>query len=153
MSNAPECSLPPCTCVGLRVCCSADPCDPCVCAQHPDDLDSLIYESLADPEYARALFAVMRDEHTAIFALYRRACDLLEQARPVLEHVSRGRGFLGVEPYPDATARRVLGAWIDADDLPIPEEHCTQHDRPMARCLALGSTHVVPLPSDHKEIP
>lgn len=28
----------------------------------------------------------------------------------ILEYVSRGRGFVDVEPYPDAKARRVLGA-------------------------------------------
>lgn len=28
---------------------------------------------------------------------------------PILEYVSRGKGYVGVEPYPDASARRVLG--------------------------------------------
>jgi len=32
----------------------------------------------------------------------------LRAARPVLEYVSRGRGFVDVEPYPDAGARRAL---------------------------------------------
>jgi hypothetical protein len=31
----------------------------------------------------------------------------LEDALPVIEYVSRGRGFFGIEPYPDARARRV----------------------------------------------
>jgi hypothetical protein len=39
--------------------------------------------------------------------------DRLREAIPVLEYVSRGRRFVDVEPYPDATARRVLGALED----------------------------------------
>lgn len=37
-----------------------------------------------------------------------------DEARAVLEYVSRGRRYVDVEPYPDATARRILGA-IGAD--------------------------------------
>ena len=36
-----------------------------------------------------------------------------ELARPVLEYVSRGRRFVGVEPYPDAQARRALGQILE----------------------------------------
>lgn len=32
---------------------------------------------------------------------------ILRQALPVVEYVSTGRGFVDVEPYPDARARRV----------------------------------------------
>ncbi|GAA2360944.1 hypothetical protein Cme02nite_38380 [Catellatospora methionotrophica] len=39
---------------------------------------------------------------------------LIARMRPVLEYVSRGRSFLGVDgPYPDATARRVLAQVAD----------------------------------------
>lgn len=31
----------------------------------------------------------------------------LIQAKPVVEYVSMGRGYIGVDIYPDATARRV----------------------------------------------
>jgi hypothetical protein len=35
---------------------------------------------------------------------------LLERALPIVRYVSMGRGFVGVEPYPDAAARALLGA-------------------------------------------
>lgn len=38
------------------------------------------------------------------------AADALGAARSIVEYVSRGRGFVDVEPYPDAAARAVLGA-------------------------------------------
>lgn len=44
-----------------------------------------------------------------------RLLEILEEARPVLEYVSIGRGGVGHQdkPYPDATARKVLGAMHD----------------------------------------
>jgi hypothetical protein len=40
---------------------------------------------------------------------------LIARMRPVLEYVSRGRSFVGVDgPYPDATARRVLAELTDS---------------------------------------
>lgn len=36
--------------------------------------------------------------------------DAYEGLVKVAQYVSRGRGFVGVEPYPDATARMALGA-------------------------------------------
>ncbi|TQS30024.1 hypothetical protein [Microbispora sp. KK1-11] len=38
----------------------------------------------------------------------------LERLVKVAEYVSRGRGFVGVEPYPDATARFALGAIMES---------------------------------------
>lgn len=34
----------------------------------------------------------------------------------VAEYVSRGRGYIGVEPYPDTTARMALGALPERTD-------------------------------------
>jgi hypothetical protein len=46
---------------------------------------------------------------------------LIARMRPVLEYVSRGRGYVGVEPYPDATARFALGALDDAAHAAAPQ--------------------------------
>lgn len=40
--------------------------------------------------------------------------DALRAAFPVVAYVSTGRSFVGVEPYPDATARRVAALIDDA---------------------------------------
>lgn len=45
---------------------------------------------------------------------------LLAEARDVLAYVSRGRGYVGVEPYPDVAARRILAAITDTGCLPDP---------------------------------
>ena len=42
------------------------------------------------------------------------ALKALEAAKPVLEYVSRGRRFVDVEKYPDATARRALGMFPES---------------------------------------
>lgn len=39
--------------------------------------------------------------------------EIIELARPVLQHVSRGRRAAFIDPYPDATARKALGAISD----------------------------------------
>ncbi|MGZ4745636.1 MAG: hypothetical protein ACXVYY_01000 [Oryzihumus sp.] len=45
---------------------------------------------------------------------YRTVPDVfMADAEKVLSYVSRGRGFVDVEPYPDALARKVLGALSD----------------------------------------
>lgn len=51
-------------------------------------------------------------EH-ALAAAYRELEALLAEATPILGYVSRGRGFVDVEPYPDAAARRVLGCFAE----------------------------------------
>lgn len=50
------------------------------------------------PRHADDQAAVLREQGLA-----------LDAARPVLEYVSRGRGYVDVTPYPDYTARRALG--------------------------------------------
>lgn len=45
-----------------------------------------------------------------------------EAARPVLGYVSMGRRYVDVEPYPDATARRVLANLVDALDATAPTQ-------------------------------
>lgn len=40
--------------------------------------------------------------------------ECIREALPVIEYVSMGRGYIGVKPYPDATARRVNAALRDA---------------------------------------
>jgi hypothetical protein len=37
------------------------------------------------------------------------AAERADAMRPIVEYVSRGRGFVDVEPYPDAAARAILG--------------------------------------------
>ncbi|GIH95343.1 hypothetical protein ACFFMN_23565 [Planobispora siamensis] len=50
--------------------------------------------------------------------------DLYDRLISIAAYVSRGRGYVGVEPYPDATARATLGA------LPAP----STGDTPEATC-------------------
>jgi hypothetical protein len=45
--------------------------------------------------------------------------------RKVLEYVSRGRRYVDVEKYPDATARRALGRILDEE----AAEAATEHER------------------------
>lgn len=49
-----------------------------------------------------------------------------EAAVPVLGYVAMGRDYIGVEPYPDATARRVLAVLVDALEATAP---ATAEDR------------------------
>lgn len=74
----------------------------------------------------------------------RQATETFAGAVDVLGYVSRGRRYVGVEPYPDAAARRVLGDLDDAGLLVGPWEPTEQAASPLEPLI-----RVVPgMPSD-----
>lgn len=81
-------------------------------------------QAIRERDFARELLEALEKEPAAVQLneqivanqkLARRAHeleDVLRAAAKVVAYVSSGRGYIGVKPYPDATARKVL-AQID----------------------------------------
>jgi hypothetical protein len=88
-----------------------------------DEMDTALANALRRRD---ELHRITQDAHNSLYGCGGDAADLpnrclnlkaerdalraeCEAMRPIVEYVSRGRGFVGVEPYPDASARRALG--------------------------------------------
>ena len=83
--------------------------------------------ALAEPTYRQDVTPVCPDcfasgapcPHGATLMALQEAREVIRALLPIAGYVSRGRGYVDVERYPDAAARRALGM---ADDMGLLDE-------------------------------